>query len=187
MVVFCNQELVLIHFLGRVSILRGYTDSKKEIGIMNTLFRPLDTHLQVLNHSETPTSFIFVIAKETKSSCCPLCQRSSERKHSSYMHIIHDLPIQGKPVLLYLRTQKWFCTNASCKRNVFTERYTWLLPSKRRTKRLEDMLRTIAFSSNCVQASLLCQNLGVSVSHDTLLRLVHQTEIPVVSSPFRRY
>ncbi|WP_084193900.1 transposase family protein [Salimicrobium salexigens] len=154
---------------------------------MNTLFRPLDTHLQVLNHSETPTSFIFVIAKETKSSCCPLCQRSSERKHSSYMHIIHDLPIQGKPVLLYLRTQKWFCTNASCKRNVFTERYTWLLPSKRRTKRLEDMLRTIAFSSNCVQASLLCQNLGVSVSHDTLLRLVHQTEIPVVSSPFRRY
>ncbi|WP_347862853.1 transposase family protein [Salimicrobium sp. PL1-032A] len=154
---------------------------------MNTLFRPLDTNLQILNHSETPTSFLIVIAKETKSSCCPLCQRSSERKHSSYMRIIHDLPIQGKPVLLYLRTQKWFCTNVDCKRRVFTERYPWLLPSKRRTKRLEEMLRTIAFSNNCVQASLLCQKLGIDVSHDTLLRLVHHTEIPVECSPFCRH
>ncbi|WP_245411570.1 hypothetical protein [Alkalicoccus urumqiensis] len=70
---------------------------------------------------------------------------------------------------------------------MFTERYDWLLPSKRRTWRLEDMLRTLAFSTNGVQASNLCQKIGMDVRHDTLLRLLHQTEISEACSPFRRH
>ncbi|PRO65848.1 hypothetical protein C6I21_08095 [Alkalicoccus urumqiensis] len=76
--------------------------------IMTILSVPLHEHLHVLHKLETPDSFVFVVAQETRASACPLCQRSSPKKHSSYMRVIHDLPIQGKPVLLYLRTQKWF-------------------------------------------------------------------------------
>ncbi|WP_083931341.1 transposase family protein [Salinicoccus albus] len=122
-----------------------------------------------------------------KTGKCPQCQHRAHNRHSTYMRVIDDLSIQGKQVQLYLKTRKWFCTNAFCETKVFTERFEWLLPYKQRTVRLDKVLRTIAFSTHCIEAPLVTRILGMPVSHDTLLRLIQTTEMPKVHSPFCRY
>lgn len=125
---------------------------------------------------------------ESKSAICPQCHGKSSRTHSQYTRVIDDLPIQNKAVRIYIKSRKWFCTNLLCVSKVFTERYDWLLPSKQRTVRLEETLRTIAFSNNCIKGGAqLCKKLGMPISHETLLRLIYQSNIDCTVSPFRRY
>lgn len=79
---------------------------------------------------------------------------------------------------------KWFCTNSFFEAKVFTARFEWLLPHRQRTVRLDAALRVIAFSTNCIEAAHVTRMLGMPVSHDTLLCLIHTTEIPTVTVPF---
>ena len=154
---------------------------------MRTHFPDLDPHLIILSQTEATDGLTYVVTLDSKSARCPKCGQVSHRRHSAYMRIIDDLPIQGKPVHLFLKTRKWFCDHTFCESKVFTERFEWLLPHRHRTARLDDALRTIAFSTNCIEAAQVTRILGMPVSHDTLLRLIHTTDTPAVHSPFCRY
>lgn len=154
---------------------------------MHTHFAALDSRLIILSQTEATDGLAYVVTLDSNSGRCPKCQHRSHKRHSAYMRVIDDLPIQGKPVQLYLKTRKWFCTNAFCEAKVFTERFEWLMPHRHRTVRLDHVLRTIAFSTNCIEAAYLTRILGMPVSHDTLLRLIHTTEMPTVHSPFCRH
>ena len=68
---------------------------------------------------------------------------------------------------------------------IFTERYNWLSPNGRRTARTEELLRKIAFSTSCLTAEKVARSAHIPVSHDTLLDLVHQTDVKSAVSPFR--
>lgn len=154
---------------------------------MHTHFADLDARLVILSQVADDSRLTYVVTLDSKTSNCPKCQHGSHKRHSAYMRVIDDLPIQGKRVQLYLKTRKWFCTNALCETKVFTERFEWLLPYRQRTVRLDKMLRTIAFSTNCMEAAHVTRILGMPVSHDTLLRLIHTTEMPTVHRPFCRH
>ena len=154
---------------------------------MYTHFADLDSRLIVLSCIEDANTLTCVVTVVSKTGRCPKCQYGSHKRHSAYMRVIDDLPIQGKSVQLYLKTHKWFCTNSFCEAKVFTERFEWLLPHRQRTVRLDAALRVIAFSTNCIEAAQVTRILGMPVSHDTLLRLIHTTDTPAVHSPFCRY
>ncbi|MBY8908375.1 transposase family protein [Salinicoccus roseus] len=151
---------------------------------MYTHFADLDSRLIVLSCIEDANTLTCVVTVVSKTGRCPHCHSTTSQRHSAYMRVIDDLPIQGRRVQLYLKARKWFCSNALCATKVFTERFDWLVPYGQRTIRLDEALRTIAFSSSCVQGATVTRQLGMPVSHDTLLRLIHKTEMPVSQSPF---
>lgn len=86
-------------------------------------------HLNTL-HVEDETSVVVVAAAGT----LPPLRQPSSRVHSRYRRAVADLPWQGLAVRLDLHTRRWFCTNAACERQVFTERLPSVVaPHARRT------------------------------------------------------
>jgi transposase len=118
------------------------------------------------------------------SATCPLCDRPSARRHSSYDRRLADLPWQGRTVELHLRVGRFRCTTASCPRRIFAERLPAAAPSrKRRTARLGDVQRGIALALGGEGGSRLAARLAMPVSGDTLLRLIRAVPIPDVPAP----
>ncbi|WCK52517.1 transposase family protein [Aneurinibacillus sp. Ricciae_BoGa-3] len=145
--------------------------------------------VKILNESLTENELFFVLEVNSTSASCPTCGSSSNRAHSRYTRHIDDLPISDRHIHFQLIVHKWFCDYPDCPVKVFTERLSWIKPYKRKTKRLEGVIRKIAFSTNCLTAEKVCHALHIPVSHDTLLRHVKsETNESVPSlSPFRRH
>lgn len=101
------------------------------------------------------------------------------RIHSHYRRTIQDLPIGEDTVLIDLIARKWFCDTPECTTKIFTERFDWLLPYSRRTERLTTVLRKLAFSTSCLSAEKVARAFHIQISHDTLLMILKNTEIPV--------
>ncbi|WP_243458285.1 hypothetical protein [Sporosarcina sp. Te-1] len=97
---------------------------------------------------------------------------------------MQDEPFNGRPVELLVLSRKCFCVHADCSVKVFTERFEGLSPNRRRTKRAEDILRKIAFSTSCLTAEKIAHAIHLPASHDALLSLIYRTEITPEVSPF---
>ncbi|MBB6448033.1 transposase family protein [Bacillus benzoevorans] len=144
---------------------------------MHEILQPLDQHLKLLNLNQDANGLTFVFKLETKSASCPNCGNLSQRPHCSYVRVVRDIPIQDKEVTMIIHLHKWFCDNVDCSTKIFTERLTWLSPYRRKTNRMEETLRTLAFSMSCLQAEKVCRSLHMPTSHDTLLNLIKKTDI----------
>lgn len=72
---------------------------------------------------------------------------------------------------------------ADCKRHIFTERLCGVAPWARRTQRLGEQLTAIGLALGGTGGARLSHCLGLSVSHDTLLRLVRRVPLPTVPTP----
>ncbi|WP_181833100.1 ISL3 family transposase [Bacillus taeanensis] len=127
-----------------------------------------------------------MIYKSSSSSCtCPTCGKKSNRTHSRYTRFIQDLPVNEKIVYLQVQVRKFFCTNVYCENIVFTERFSWVEPYQRRTKRLHKVLVRLTLSNNCLAASRMVNLFHAAISHDSLLRFIHQIKVPSYSQPTR--
>ncbi|MDF2792006.1 MAG: transposase [Neobacillus sp.] len=106
----------------------------------------------------------------------------------NYMRCLKDLPMGEREVQLFLCSNKWFCDDPCCTVKVFTERLNWIEPYRyrRKTRRLEEQLTALAFSTSCLQAERLCKSFHISVSHDALLDLIYRTKCQTDTHfPFR--
>lgn len=147
---------------------------------------PPDPFLELMHVSRNDNHLLFTVRSINTSACCPTCNQVASRSHSRYTRLIQDLPISNEPVTILLISRKWFCDNPMCTVKVFTERYEWLAPNSRRTLRVEEVLRKIAFSTSCLTGEKIAHALQLSVSHDALLTIVHKTDIKPEVSPFCR-
>jgi hypothetical protein len=86
--------------------------------------------------------------------------------------------------LKLLQTRRFFCDKSDCPVKIFTERFDWLSSNGRRTARTEVVLRKMAFSTSCLSAEKVARSAHIPVSHDTLLSLIHRTDIESQVSPF---
>jgi transposase len=102
-------------------------------------------HLQLLDGSSaTITARVTTTAEEAQ---CPLCHQRSARLHSRSVRTVADLPWMGCAVRLELHTRRFFCPNAECARQIFTERLPSVVaPYARRTTRLTDVFTLIGFA-----------------------------------------
>src|SRR5207302_1970425 len=106
------------------------------------------------------------------------------RIHSYYLRIPHDLPCSGRPVYLKLYVPRFRCLEVSCQRKTFVERLPQVVEfHAQRTQRLTSSLRELAFELGGEAGSRAAQDLAMSISGDTLLRLIRQTKLPDVSCP----
>lgn len=115
---------------------------------------------------------------------CPLCDARSEKVHSRYVRVLADLPWMSCTMRLRLHTRRFFCTNLECQRTIFTERLPNVVaPYARRTLRLASVLTVIAFAVGGEAGRRLAQELGLTTSPDTLLRLIHAAPEEVRPTP----
>lgn len=103
---------------------------------------------------------------------CPECGVLSQRVHSRYERVLHDLPWQGRPVALRVQARRFRCLNPPCLRQTFSERLADVATAARRTERLGDLQRHLGLALGGEAGMRLADRLAMPTSADTLLRLV---------------
>lgn len=153
---------------------------------MMTGLSGLDERLRIESFSQNDGRLTLYAVLVSKEAHCPNYGKSSSHRHSTYERIWTDVTDGGRPVIVHLKVQKWFCRNNSCHQSIFAKRLEWLPPNKRKSRRLEAQIRELAFLMNAMQTARACRHLGIETSH-SVLRIVYQTELPGSHSPFRRH
>ena len=103
-------------------------------------------------------------------TACPDCQCQSGHVHSHYCRKLLDLPWQGQSVRIELTVRKLYCDKEECPRRVFTERLPEIVARyARKTDRLADALRELAFLAGGEAAARIARAFGLSISPDALL------------------
>lgn len=152
------------------------------MNIATLLTDPFGLSLQSI--VSAPQAVTLVVRTSQPQSACPRCGHLSSRTHSRYVRSAADLPWQGVAVRLQLHTRRFFCLNDDCQQRIFCERLAKMIaPYARRTLRLNDALRIIGFALGGKAGARLAVALGMSVSHDTLLRRIRQAALPTHPTP----
>lgn len=129
-------------------------------------------------------SLTLTVRTMAASADCPQCQHHSTRVHSRYRRTLSDVPCTGLTLRLDLRLRRFFCQQSACPRQIFTERLpTVVAPYARRTSRLCDALRLIAFALGGEAGARTATRLGMRTSSDTLLRLLRRSSGETPPSP----
>ncbi len=127
-------------------------------------------------------SYVLVRARTRGGpACCPGCGISSDRLHGHYRRLLQDLPAGGRQVLIRLSIRRLTCRNPECSVRTFAEPVTTLAGRHaRNTTPLRRMLERLALALAARACSRLMAVLGVTVSRDTLLRLVRALPDPEI-------
>ena len=90
----------------------------------------------------------------------------------------------GQGVRLYLWVKRFRCLNPVCSQQTFVEQFPdWLPTYARRTTRLTEVLRQVAFEVSAEAARRLLKHFQIEVSGDTLLRIIRQTPLGSMGTP----
>jgi len=115
---------------------------------------------------------------------CPVCNCPSQRVHSHYERTLKDLPVTQLGLTILLTVGKFFCTNDTCARQIFTERLPGVVaPWARRTLRYTDDLKALGLALGGAAAARLSAQIGYEQSRNSFLRLVMSLPLPVVETP----
>ena len=138
-----------------------------------------------LTHVEVSDQQLTVLVTSTNPlTCCPVCQTASRQVHCYYTRTVTDLCWANFRVRLHLRVRRFVCSNPLCPRRTFAERLGEQIKAyARRTKRCESQLQTIGLMLGGNAGARLAKRLGMSVSSDTLLRLVRALVVPEQATP----
>jgi len=118
------------------------------------------------------------------AAACPSCGTVSSRIQSRYTRKLRDLPSIGQPILLILHVRRFFCKKSTCAQKIFVERLPDLChPYGQRTKRLQEALCQLGLSMGGQAGADVGSEHGINGSRDTILRLVHRSELPARSEP----
>ncbi len=113
------------------------------------------------------------------TASCPKCQTVSHQGHGYYTRTVQDLNWSTYSVQLELHRRRFICTNTTCSQRTFTGPLDEQIPPyARRTTRCKTTLQAIGLALGGNAGVRLAQVLGLSVSADTLLRLLRFVKIP---------
>lgn len=146
--------------------------------VLSSLLLPVE-HLAVISVQAAGKHITIAAASTRHAVACPLCHSGSTRIHSWYTRTLADLPCMGRTVAISLSVRRFFCDIAHCPRKIFAERFGAELPTfARRTARLLDALRALAFTAGGHGGARLAHTLSMPTSPRTLLRLMHAQPVP---------
>jgi transposase len=149
-----------------------------------TSLLPTDDGLRLDDVSIGPDQIIATLEATAPRSTCPVCGTWSETVHSLYQRTIADLPWGRQTVRLHLRVRKFLCRQPTCSRRVFTERLPRVVaPYARRTTRLTEVVRLLAFALGGEPGARIVERLGMATSPATLLRLIRRTAVTSAPTP----
>lgn len=118
------------------------------------------------------------------TASCPLCGTQSSHLQSRYRRTLRDLPSGGRPIRLIMHVRRFFCKKRTCVQKIFAERLPVLCrPHAQRTLLLQKALCELGLKIGGQAGADVGQELGMSGSRDTILRLVRQSPPSAQSEP----
>lgn len=138
---------------------------------MSRSISPCPAEVEVERLIAQADHIVLMLRAVRRTVLCPSCAQPSSRVHSYYERRLADLPWNGVPVRIHLRTRRFFCSAPSCAHHIFTER----LPETtavhaRRTRRMQQALCWLGLALGGEAGARTAQRLGLVASGDTLLR-----------------
>jgi transposase len=131
----------------------------------------------------TPSAVVIRARCWPSGAACPVCGIWSSRVHGSYVRQVRDLPLGGRPVLIYLAMRRFLCMNAACAKVTFTGQADGLTARYQRwSVPLAGLLSQLALELAGRAGTRLAGALGIAVHRGTLLRLVIDLPEPAVTS-----
>lgn len=116
------------------------------------------------------------LVQTSSHAACPQCHQASSRIHSRYTRTVADLPWADYQVCFQLHVRRFFCPTTTCPQRIFAERCGPMLPrSARRTTRLTEHVRLLAFATTGQGAARLSHQMALPISPRTILRIQHAT------------
>lgn len=117
---------------------------------------------------------------------CPACHHRSGRKHSYYKRTLKDLPVGEHGLQLHLPLHRFRCLNTKCERKTFAESLGSLAPRHaQRTQRFTQACRTLGMALGGEAGERAANQRRLSLSADTVLRILHSTPLELGRSRFR--
>jgi transposase len=133
---------------------------------------------------EPDGSVMMSVVPSARSANCPVCGTPSSRRHTWYRRTALDLPWRKFTVRLRIWARRFFCDEPSCRRKIFAERFTGLLPRyARRTEEATDLLLAFAQRAGGEAGARLAKAAGLPTSPDTLRRLLRNQDFGVTEAP----
>jgi transposase len=140
--------------------------------------------LDLIGVRATENAITLAARTSSRVARCPVCSARSARVHSHYTRTLADLPWQGVPVTVRLRVGRFFCDQKTCNRVNFAERLPGLAAHyARRTERLDGWFTHVSFALGGEAGSRLLNDLGVTVSADTLLNYMRSSRLRAHRTP----
>jgi len=112
----------------------------------------------------------FVTADGDGIRTCPGCGNTSNSQHGWHTRRLQDLPIQGVPVTLELRSGRWKCRNEQCARGTFVEKLASAPPFARNTRRVGELVRLFGHAAGGRVGERLLTRLAMPVSDSAIVR-----------------
>ena len=107
--------------------------------------------------------------------------------HSRYPSVLRDLPWQRRPAKIRVMARRFRNLNSACVRKTFAEHLGLVATaSARRTSRLADLQRHVAFALGGEAAVRLAERLPIPTSPDTLLRMASRPVVADAPPPTTR-
>lgn len=143
----------------------------------------IPTGFLIVKASTTDGTTTITVRSAATTSNCPACGKASARIHSHYRRRLADLPLAGRMVYLIATVRRFRCEAVQCGRRIFTERFTdsILAPWARRTGRLDGLVHHLGLALGGRPAAAIAKRLMLSISNDTLLRVVRRRGTPPVT------
>lgn len=139
---------------------------------MEEFVKMLDEHLDYIRHETIGDTIYIYIKSNRKETVCPYCGTPSFKRHSGYEKSFQDLPIMDKKTKLILNNRKMFCANPDCKHTTFAEKFEFLAPKSKKTKRLLDKIVDISLNVSSLTAADILKDGIADVSKSTICSLL---------------
>lgn len=120
---------------------------------------------------------------KASTAICPTCGVVSHRIHSYYWRKGKDLPMSGQLTELRIEARRFRCTNQTCAKRTFVQRFDFLPFKAQRTARFTTILQAIAFSLGGEAGHRLAAQLQMPTSAASLLRLIRNWSPPQPPMP----
>ena len=118
------------------------------------------------------------------AAACPFCGEVSNKTRSHYERTVRDVAWCGIPVVIRFTARRFACVNSACPQKIFCERIPELVPAYgRRTVRFTKTIAALGWATSAEAAARLARDLGLSISADTVLRILRTAPDPELPTP----
>lgn len=138
----------------------------------STILQQLDINLECSDCIIQDKKVILKISSNQHTITCPYCGKKSNKVHSTYQREIQDLPIQEKQTILLLNTRKMVCGNPECQYKTFSERFDFVQPGGKKTKRLTEKILITSSKLSAMNASKLLASNSIHASKSSICDLL---------------
>ena len=148
---------------------------------MQELLTLLDKNLVYDGHEMIDRNFVIKTHSDNPVCKCRYCGTESSSVHSLYQRSVQDLPIQGHTTILVITTRKMFCKNPKCEHKTFSETFSFMGRSAKKTNRLKNQIINVALETSSIAAADMLKREAIQTSKSTVSLLLKKIA-PIVDN-----